>query len=213
MWLTRMSLRQVSVLLSYPIVSHSFELDPIPASPPTRGVVLYSVFGRRNREAAFSINIQFFLPAGLDWAGWASHAGTSQPGGWGVAVGWRKKEWRRRALPLTLEPELALLQNQLFNELHCTALLNESANFITGSNSTEHKAYQQPLRIYFCLQVSTACKQKMTKLDNSGEKPKTFTSLQTWLLPVEMIYWSPSQNLPPSYSYTIQGCIWLRHFS
>lgn len=26
-----------------------------------------------------------FLHAGLDWAGWASHAGTSQPGGWGVA--------------------------------------------------------------------------------------------------------------------------------
>lgn len=55
------------MLLSYPIVSHSFELDPIPASPPTRGVVLYSVFGRRNREAAFSINIQFFsLPGWIE---------------------------------------------------------------------------------------------------------------------------------------------------
>lgn len=42
-----------------PVISHSFELNPIPASPPTWGVVLCSVFERRNREAAFSINIRF----------------------------------------------------------------------------------------------------------------------------------------------------------
>lgn len=41
-----------------------FELIPIPASPPTWGVVLYSVFGRRIEEAAFSINIPVFSPPG-----------------------------------------------------------------------------------------------------------------------------------------------------
>lgn len=47
-----------------PVISHSFELNPIPASPPTWGVVLCSVFERRNREAAFSINIPVFSMPG-----------------------------------------------------------------------------------------------------------------------------------------------------
>lgn len=37
-----------------------------------------------------------FLHAGLDWAGWASHAGTSQPSGWGVAGERREQEWRHK---------------------------------------------------------------------------------------------------------------------
>lgn len=61
-----------------------------------------------------------FLHAGLDWGGWASHAGTSQPGGWGVALEWREGEWRHEALPLILEPVLALvrLQNQPSGRLY-----------------------------------------------------------------------------------------------
>ena len=48
------------------IISHYFYLDPVPASPPppTRGAVHCSVFGRRNREAAFSINIPVFSVLG-----------------------------------------------------------------------------------------------------------------------------------------------------
>lgn len=56
--------------------------------PPTwQGVVHFSVLGRRrNREAARSINISFLNHPGLDWAGWAFDAGTSQLIGWGAVV-------------------------------------------------------------------------------------------------------------------------------
>ncbi len=167
MWLTRMSLHQVSVLLSYRLPFISTWSNPRISSHTGCSSVL--CLWEEEQGGSIFYKYSVFLHAGLDWAGWASHAGTSQPGGWGVAVEGRKKEWRRGALPLTLEPELALvlLQNQPFNELPCAS---EWANFITGCNSTEHKAYQQPLRLCFGLQVSAACKQKSKIILGRGQK-------------------------------------------
>lgn len=121
-----------------------------------------------------------FLHTGLDWAGWASHAGTSQPGGWGVTMECTQREWRRRSLPLRLEPVLVLaplVLNQPFNQL---VLPYESSDFINACNNTEHMKYSKNN-----WESSLICKFRhlsRNKFHYSEEYSETSTSPQTRLL-------------------------------
>lgn len=99
---TKMILHQVSVLLSYRLPF--IWAWPNPSISSHMGCSSVLCLWEEEQGGSIFYKYSGFLRAGLDWAGWASHAGTSQPGGWGVTVEWREKEWRHRALPMTLEP-------------------------------------------------------------------------------------------------------------